>query len=68
MTIIIKRTKKKKSLYDNALGLYNDFLEIYFDQYMALSDAKRKSWEINMILLIYFLKHIAMITGLKVTN
>ena len=35
---------------------------------MALSDAKRKSWVINMILLIYFLKHIAMITGLKVKN
>ena len=63
-----KKKKKKNSLHDNALGLYNEFLEIYFDQYMALSDAKRKSWVINMILLIYFLKHIAMITGLKVKN
>ena len=42
------------------------YLETYFDQYMALSD--NKSWEINMILLIYFLKHKIMKTNLKMKN
>ena len=41
-------------------------LEIYFDQYMALSDAK-ESWAIYMVLLIYFLKHIIM-SGLEMKN
>ena len=27
-------------MYDNDLELYNEFLEIYFDEYKALSDAK----------------------------
>ena len=30
--------------------LYNDYLEIYYDQYMALSDARKEVWVINMIL------------------
>ena len=30
-------------MYDNASELYNEYLEIYYDQYMALSDAKKKN-------------------------
>ena len=30
------------SVPDNASELYNEYLEIYFDQYMGLSDAKKK--------------------------
>ena len=42
---------KKATVYDNASGLYNEYLEIYFNQYMTLSNAKKKeSWVINMIL------------------
>ena len=54
------------SVPDNASELYNEYLEIYFDQYMGLSDAKKKEiWLVNMILQIYFLKLIIMISGLK---
>ena len=43
--------QKKKTVYNNASELYNEYLEIYFHQYMALPDAKKKeSWVINMIL------------------
>ena len=31
---------KKMTEYDNASELYNEYLEIYFNQYMTLSDAK----------------------------
>ena len=44
------------------------YLETYFDQYLALSDNKKESRVIYMILLIYFLKHIIMTTVLKMKN
>ena len=44
-------------MYDNALDLSNEYLEIYFDEYKILSDAKKESWVINMIPLIDYLKH-----------
>ena len=31
--------KKKGTMYDNASELYNEYLQIYFDEYRALSDA-----------------------------
>ena len=31
--------KKKGTMYDNASELYNEYLQIYFDEYKALSDA-----------------------------
>ena len=34
-------------MYDNALELYNEYKKIYFNQYMALSDA------INLFLKTY---------------
>ena len=38
-------TKEKKvSVYDSVSELYNEYLGIYFDQYMTLSDA----WEKNL--------------------
>ena len=52
-------------MYDNALGMYNMYLETYSDQYMALS--KRKLVK-NMILLICFLKDTIMKTGLKMKD
>ena len=36
-------TKEKKvTLYDNASELFNEYLEIYFNEYKALSDAQKK--------------------------
>ena len=32
--------EKKATVYDNALGMYNMYLETYSDQYMALSKRK----------------------------
>ena len=29
-------------MYDNASKLYNEYLEIYFDEYKALSDAQKR--------------------------
>ena len=29
-------------MYDNASELYNEYLGIYFDQYMALPDAEKR--------------------------
>ena len=37
-----QRTKEKTAtVYDTASELYNEYLEIYFDQYNALSDARK---------------------------
>ena len=38
-----KRRKKDKkvTVYDHASELYNEYQEIYFDQYMALPDDKK---------------------------
>ena len=33
--------RKKQILYNNALELFNEYLEIYFNQYMTLSDVKK---------------------------
>ena len=38
------RTLEKKTVYDNASELYNEYLEIYFNQYMTLSDAKKRTF------------------------
>ena len=38
-----RHTKEKKvTAYDNASGLYNEFLEIYFDECKVLPDAKKR--------------------------
>ena len=34
--------REEKSLHDNDSELYNDFLEIYLNEYMALSNAKKR--------------------------
>ena len=31
-------------MYDNASELYNEYLEIYFNQYMTLSDTKKRTF------------------------
>ena len=49
--------ERNVSAYDNASELYNEYLQIYFDQYITLTGARKKIWVINIILLIYFLKH-----------
>ena len=33
---------KKATMYDNASELYNEYLKIYFDEYKALSNAKKR--------------------------
>ena len=37
-------------MYNNASELYIEYVEIYFNQYKTLSDAKNESWVINIIL------------------
>ena len=60
---------KKETVFNNASELQNEYLEIYFDQYIALPDAKKESWVTNMILKNYFLlMNIIIITGLKIKN
>ena len=59
--------EEKRSVYNNASELYRDYLEIYFDEYKVFSNGK-KSRVINIILLIYLLKHVIMISGFKVKN
>ena len=53
---------------NTASELYNNLLEIYFDEYYELSDAKRNKMKNNVILKSHFLKHIIMMTGLKMKN
>ena len=55
-------------MHENASGIYNEYLEIYFNEYKALSDAQTKKLGENMILLIYFSKHIFMISDLKMKS
>ena len=64
-----KESTKEKNVtaYGHASELYNEYLEIYFDEHKALSDAQ-KSLVINIILLIYFLRNLIMMSGLKITN
>ena len=64
----LKTEKEKVNVYDNASELYNDYLKIQFDQYYELSDAKREKLSPNMILIIYFLRHIIMMSDLKMNN
>ena len=48
-----ERTKEKKAaVYNNVSELYNEYLQTYFDECKALSDAQEESSVINMILLI----------------
>ena len=49
MQISLARTSKRKhkktknkNMYNIASELYNEFLEIYFDEYIDLSDSKKK--------------------------
>ena len=42
--------KEKKTVYKNASELYNEYVEIYFNQYKTLSVPKKESLVINIIL------------------
>ena len=39
------REKKKATVYDNASEMYNVYLETSFDQYMAIPNDTKESWE-----------------------
>ena len=52
------RKEDKKIVHANASELYKDYLEIYFNQCMTFSDAKKERCIINMITLFDFLKQI----------
>ena len=39
--------RKKNTVYNNASELYNEYLEIYFNQYTTLSDAKKGKLDDN---------------------
>ena len=57
-------TKKKKSrMYDTASELYNEFLDLYFDNCCDLLDTKKKIWALHLCLLVKNLKGTTMITG-----
>ena len=56
------------TVYDNALELYNEYLDIYFDEYKALSDAKKGKLGNKYDPINLFLKHITMMSGLKMKN
>ena len=44
MQIIKQKTEKKRTnLYIISSELYNNFLEIYYDEYNELSDAKKRN-------------------------
>ena len=49
-----KEKETKMTLSDNVSERYNEYLEIYFDQYMA------QCMGVDMVLLTYSLKHIIM--------
>ena len=59
--------QKKATVYDNALEPYKEYLEIYFYQYKTLSDAKKELGK-NITLLILSLKHIVIMSSLKMRN
>ena len=60
--------EKKTTVYDNASELCNEVPEICLNESKVLSHAKKKSCVINMILLIYFSKHIIVIPDLKMKS
>ena len=45
---------KKKSMYNNAINLYNKLLKIYFNDYNNIRNEKKEDMGKNMILVIYF--------------
>ena len=55
---LLKETtiKKNETVYDNASELYNEYLEIYFDQYIPLSDAEKRKLGNKHDLINLFLK------------
>ena len=57
-------TKEETTIYNNVKELYNEYLEIYFDQYMTLPDAKKtKPGDKYDPKILFFLMTIIMITG-----
>ena len=58
--------RKKEAVYNNTSELYNKYLEIYFNQYDALSDAKKRNlvYKYDRFLLMDKI----MITSLKMKN
>ena len=57
-------TKEETTIYNNVTELYNEYLEIYFDQYMTLPDAKKtKPGDKYDPKILFFLMIIIMITG-----
>ena len=53
-------------MYNNTSELYNKYLEIYFNQYVALSDAKKRNFVYKYERFLLMDK--IMITGLKMKN
>lgn len=56
------------SVYDNTSGLNNEFIEIYFDEFVALLHADKRKLVNKYDPTNLFLKLIFMITGLKIKN
>ena len=52
-------------MYNTASELYNDFLGIFSDDYNELSDTKRNNMKHEYHPMKLFLKHIVIISGLK---
>ena len=58
--------RRKETVYNNTSELYNKYLEIYFNQYVALSDAKKRNFVSKYERFLLMDK--IMITGLKMKN
>ena len=63
-----KAKKKRTNVYNTASELYNDLLEIYFDEYYELSDAKRDKMKCKYDPKKLFLETYNYWSGLKIKN
>ena len=54
--------EKKVTTYENASETYNEFLEIYFDEYKSLPNAEKRELGNKYDSTNFFLEHITMIS------
>lgn len=60
------RGKEKNNRVHNAAArLCNNFIKIYSHENNCITDAEKKRWIKNMILLIYFSKNLIIVNGMK---
>ena len=60
-----QKAEEKTNVYIISSELYNNFLEIYYDEKNELSDNKATKQILNMMLKLYFLKDMIIMCGQK---